>query len=65
MQPSQIILLTDKCSFSEYLRAYAPGKGLELIPMTEENAQNAALYCDDHQVVKRIEIHTVDGITLF
>ena len=64
MQPSQIILLTDKCSFSEYLRAYASGKGLEIIHLAEENIQDAALYCDSHQLTRRIAIHTVDGITL-
>ena len=64
MQPSQIILLTDKCSFSEYLRAYASGKGLELIHLTEEKIQDAVLYCEGHQLAKRIEMHTVDGITL-
>ena len=64
MQTSQIILLIDKCSFSEYLRAYASGKGLELIHLTEASVQDTALYCASHQLTRRIEIHTVDGITL-
>ncbi|MBL97024.1 MAG: hypothetical protein CMF52_04335 [Legionellales bacterium] len=64
MQLSQIVLLTDKCSFSEYLIAYASSKGLEPIHLTEAGVQDTTLYCASHQLTRRIEIHTVDGITL-